>query len=193
MQVSPISFTDSPVKFVKREPMKYSFFSYIADTVSNRLNGYTPVVLQKKDKKGNIVPIINKEPKTGKIGRKFVNWIKKAKKDYAQKTSILTHSGINVRKYTDISTQKPIYKVVENDEKRFSTLYKKGKVYMIEQFDKKRAFFEGYNIYSRNSEGKLQKTYTGTYMNSRQLRESAGLDPDPFTPNAETIWGNKAE
>lgn len=190
MQISPVSFTGCPVKFVKREPMKSSFISYVTDAVSNKLNGYTPVVLKEKDKKGNIVPIINGDPDTGKIGRKFINWIKKEEKDYAQKTSILTHSGINVRKYTDISTQKPIYKVVENDEVRFSTLYKEGKVNMIEQYDKKKAFFDGYNIYSRNSEGKLQKTYSGTYMDSRQLRESAGLDPDPFTPNAENIWNN---
>lgn len=177
-----------------RQPLKSGRFENFADAFMNRLDGFKPVALMSKDTASltQAEPIVNNNPENGKIGRKFINWVRSKSKDYATRTDILGFSGSVTKIYKDIATKKPLYKVHANKDFTFETVYKQGKAQFISKTDKNKMFLDlpdAYTVYERQPSGKLEKIFTGTNSGQFQvMRISQGKDPHPFSNNAEDIW-----
>lgn len=175
-----------------RYPQTASKLTNMYDAFINRLDGFKPVTLMERNKKTNeFVVLRDIEGLKGKIGRKFVNWVKIREKDYALQKNILSYSGSNTRVYYDKVTQKPIFKLHNNENFWTRSIFKNGKVRMIEKLDKKKDYENAYSVYKRNDEGKLKKVFEGNHGQYKLQRIEKGKDPNPFSNNAEDIWYNR--
>lgn len=181
-----------------RQPLKAGRFENLADAFMNRLDGYTPVVLKAKGKVTGdaLTPIINNNPEKGKIGSKFVNWVRTETKDYAQRKDILGFSGSLTSIYKDIATNKTLYKMHATKNFCFETVFKEGKPQVIAKLDKNRLLGDlpdFYTVYERQPSGKLEKIFSGARREFQLAQEKQGKDPFPFSNNAEQIWNGTAK
>lgn len=175
-----------------RYPQTASKLTNMYDAFINRLNGFEPVTLMGRNKRTNeFVVLRDWEGLKGKIGRKFVNRVKIREKDYALQKNILSYSGSYTGAYYDKATQKPIFKLHNNENFWTRSIFKNGKVQMVEKLDKKKDFENAYSVYERNAQGKLEKVFEGDHGQYQLQRIETGKDPNPFSNNAEDIWYNR--
>lgn len=172
-----------------RYPQTASKLTNLYDAFINRMNGFKPETLMGRNKRTNeIVVLRDWEGLKGKIGRKFVNWVKIREKDYARQKNIFSYTGSNTRAYYDIVTEKPIFKTHNNEKFWTSTVFKNGKAQIIEKLDKKKDYKDAYSVYERNAQGKLEKVFEGNRGQFQMQQMNEGKDPNPFSNNAENIW-----
>lgn len=164
-----------------RYPQTASKLTNMYDAFINRMNGFKPVTLTGRNRTTNeIVVLRDWEGLKGKIGRKFVNWVKIEEKDYARQKNILSYTGSNTHVYYDIATEKPIFKTHDNEKFWTQTAFENGKAQMIEKLDKKKDYKDAYSVYERNAQGKLEKVFEGHHGQYQLQQIEAGKDPNPF-------------